>query len=43
MKNILCDWPKLQIARSGIKSNSEVIEIGQNSNLVSAVKFRQNT
>jgi hypothetical protein len=32
---------KLQITRTGIKNNLEVLKIDQNNNLVSAVKFRQ--
>jgi hypothetical protein len=38
MQNHSCGWPKLQITCSGIKSNSEVLEIGKNNNLVFTVK-----
>jgi hypothetical protein len=36
-------WPKLQIAHCNIKNNSEVLEVGQNNNLLLAIKFCQNT
>jgi hypothetical protein len=42
-KIIICDLKKLQITCSGIRNNSEVPGIGQNNNLVSTVKFHQNT
>jgi len=39
----LCDRPNLQIVSCGIKDNYEAFGVGQNNNLVQAVKFRQNT
>jgi hypothetical protein len=33
----------MQIAHCGIKNNLEILEIGQNNNLIIAVKFHQNT
>jgi hypothetical protein len=42
-KIILYGWLKLQIARSRIKNNLEVFGISQNNNLISTVKFHQNT
>jgi hypothetical protein len=39
----LCGWPKLQIAYCGIKNNAKALGVGQNHNLVSEVKFCQNT
>jgi len=43
MKNQFYGWPKLQITRCDIKNNLEVFGAGQNNNLVSTVKFLQNT
>jgi hypothetical protein len=39
---ILCGWLKLQIGRSGIKNNLEILGTDQNNNLIAEVIFRQN-
>ena len=36
-------WPKLQIVHCSINNNLEVIGVSQNNNLVSTIKFHQNT
>jgi hypothetical protein len=38
-----CSWLKLQITPYSIKNNLEVFGVGQNNNLVTALKFRQST